>query len=113
VEFLPWVAPEGYAHQYRNIDVMLCPLMRNQFNKYRSPIKVLECSRTGTAILAENYGPYQGAGQIKEGGWNMLPEIVRTMQQQPVTFQPSMDPHLFSEKPDGERVECIKNLCRP
>ena len=110
IDFLPWASPFEYAAHYRDIDLMLCPLMRNDFNKYRSPIKILECSRTGTAILAENYGPYQGVGQIEHRGWNALPQIVSEMLNKPPHIAPSTDPHLFSEKPDTERMETMRKL---
>lgn len=110
VDFVPWHDPMNYAKVYQQIDLMLCPLMRNEFNLYRSPIKVLECSRTGTHILAEDYGPYEGAGQVREGGWAALPEIVKAHHQRPPLNQPTLDPHLFSEKPDAVRIGCIQFL---
>lgn len=111
VEFVPWASPFEYAQHYRDIDLMLCPLMRNAYNECRSPIKVIECSRTGTGIMAENYGPYRGAGQIEHRGWTLLPDIIRSYQQALPTVLPSTDPHLFSEQPDGDRVKCIQEIC--
>lgn len=110
VEFAEWASPFDYAKHYRDIDLMLSPLMRNEFNLYRSPIKIIECSRTGTGIMAENYGPYAGAGQIEERGWLLLPDIINEYRRAALNIAPGNDPHLFSEKPDADRIQVITDI---
>jgi glycosyltransferase involved in cell wall biosynthesis len=47
-----------YGTHYENVDVLLAPLKENDFNYVKSQLKVIEAGFTGTAIIAENYGPY-------------------------------------------------------
>lgn len=47
-----------YAAHYSNIDVLLAPLMENDFNKCKSELKVAEAGFTHTAIIAQNFGAY-------------------------------------------------------
>jgi len=110
IDFLPVEEPWSYARLYRFIDLLVCPLVRNHFNAMRSPIKAIECSVTRTAILAENYGPYQGAGQINEGGWIMLPQIARKMWEEGINIAHDINPNLYSDSVDSQRITDIINL---
>lgn len=49
---------QEYAKNYANLDVLLAPLKENDFNKYKSPLKVAECAYTNTALIASKFGPY-------------------------------------------------------
>ena len=65
-----------YATHYANVDVLLCPLKENDFNKMKSQLKFIECGFTDTAIIAQNFGPYtidsvpmiEFGGKINENG---------------------------------------------
>lgn len=48
-----------YATHYENVDVLLAPLKECDFNKVKSQLKVIEAGFTDTAIIAQDYGPYQ------------------------------------------------------
>ena len=48
-----------YANGYNEIDIMLAPLKENEFNLYKSNLKVLEAGFHKVPIIASNYGPYQ------------------------------------------------------
>lgn len=51
---------ENYIETYREIDIMLCPLIDNDLNSKKSTLKILECACTNTlCILGE---PYRGKG---------------------------------------------------
>ena len=43
-----------------NLDLVVVPLMDNDFNKSKSNIKLLECSAMGIRFLVQNLYPYQG-----------------------------------------------------
>jgi len=47
-----------YARNYENLDVLLAPLKENDFNRYKSALKVAECAYSGTMIMCTNFGPY-------------------------------------------------------
>ena len=47
-----------YSH-YNEIDVLLAPIEKNDFNYVKSPLKVAECAFSHTAIIASDYGPYK------------------------------------------------------
>lgn len=49
---------KSYATHYENVDVLLAPLKENDFNAFKSQLKVIEAGFTNTAIIASNYGPY-------------------------------------------------------
>ena len=35
------------------------PLVKNEFNKMKSQLKIIECGFSDTAIIASDFGPYQ------------------------------------------------------
>lgn len=47
-----------YATHYNNIDVLLVPLVNNQFNRAKSQLKVVEAGFFHKAIIASNVHPY-------------------------------------------------------
>lgn len=54
-----WTKPVNkYATHYNDIDVLLVPLVENQFNKCKSQLKVIEAGFFNKVIIAQNYGPY-------------------------------------------------------
>lgn len=65
-----------YATHYQNVDVLLCPLKENEFNKVKSELKFVEAGFTNTAVIAQNFGPYtigsksmiEFGGKINEDG---------------------------------------------
>lgn len=49
---------DHYYEHYSEVDVLLAPLEKNEFNLVKSPLKVAECAFSHTAIIASNVGPY-------------------------------------------------------
>ena len=47
-----------YATHYNNIDVLLVPLEKNDFNKVKSQLKVIEAGFFHKGIIASDFGPY-------------------------------------------------------
>lgn len=60
-----WKKAIGYEGVYENIDVLLCPLAANNFNKFRSRLKLEEAASFQFKVVASNYGGY--FGQEQEG----------------------------------------------
>lgn len=66
----------SYATHYQNVDVLLCPLKENEFNKMKSELKFIEAGFTHTAVIAQNFGAYtigsvpmiEFGGKINENG---------------------------------------------
>lgn len=66
----------NYATHYQNVDVLLCPLKENDFNKVKSELKFIEAGFTKTAVIAQNFGAYtigsvpmiEYGGKINENG---------------------------------------------
>lgn len=55
-----WTRPiTEYATHYQNIDVLLAPLKENEFDRVKSQLKIIEAGFTDTAIIAQDFGPYQ------------------------------------------------------
>lgn len=71
-----------YATHYNDIDVLLVPLRRSDFNKMKSQLKVVEAGFFNKAIIAENFGPYtidlisaiEKGGDVNENGNALLVE---------------------------------------
>ena len=61
VETYQGVHPTGYygALQKLELDIVLAPLVDNDFNRAKSPVKALEAGAIGAAIAASNVGPYR------------------------------------------------------
>ena len=54
-----WTKPiETYGTHYQDIDVLLVPLVNNDFNICKSQLKVVESAFTNKTIIASNVGPY-------------------------------------------------------
>ena len=49
---------QTYAYHYDDIDVLLAPLVKNEFNQYKSNLKVVEAAVKDTAIIASDNIPY-------------------------------------------------------
>lgn len=47
-----------YATHYNNIDVLLVPLVKSDFNSVKSQLKVIEAGFFKKGIIASNFGPY-------------------------------------------------------
>ena len=60
----------NYAKHYRNIDVLLVPLVRSEFNEVKSELKFVEAGFTKTGVIASNFGPYtiDSDSMFKKGG---------------------------------------------
>lgn len=56
---LPPVDFESYPKLLTNIDIGLAPLASNEFNRCKSPIKLLEYGAWGIPYIASNVGPYR------------------------------------------------------
>ena len=59
--FRPWLSPYDYSHHYAHIDLMLAPLERINYNKYRSDLKMAEAAQSQTPLWCEDFGPYAGS----------------------------------------------------
>lgn len=54
-----WTKPvTSYGTHYKDIDVLLVPLVNDEFNTKKSQLKVVEAAFTNKAIIASNVGPY-------------------------------------------------------
>lgn len=60
IEWHPWVGHATYPYKLAlmNLDIGLCPLVDNQFNRNKSAIKWMEYSVMGIATIASNIPPY-------------------------------------------------------
>ena len=60
----------AYATHYQNVDVLLAPLKETEFNEPKSELKFIEAGFTKTAIIAQDFGPYQicSVPMIEYGG---------------------------------------------
>lgn len=60
MEFHPWVRHNAYPYKMfsLNLDIGLCPVVDNHFNRNKSSIKWLEYSVLGAATIASNIPPY-------------------------------------------------------
>lgn len=71
-----------YFQHYNNIDILLVPLETSDFNRVKSPLKVVECAFSHTGIVASEFGPYtldlksafQKGGTIDPNGNSLLVE---------------------------------------
>lgn len=55
-----WSRPiNEYFSLYDDIDVLLAPLVDNDFNNVKSELKAIECCFSNTALIASNVGPYK------------------------------------------------------
>ena len=50
--------PYNYAEMYNDIDVALVPLVENNFNSYKSQIKIIEAGWFNKAVIVSNVMPY-------------------------------------------------------
>lgn len=60
LEFNDWVKFVAYPYKLplMNIDIGVCPLVDNKFNRNKSALKFFEYSATGSATVASNIPPY-------------------------------------------------------
>lgn len=62
IEWHPWVNHSTYPYKLTllNLDIGLCPLVDNQFNRNKSAIKWMEYSMVDTITIASDIPPYKG-----------------------------------------------------
>jgi glycosyltransferase involved in cell wall biosynthesis len=48
-----------YGNHYKEVDVLLVPLLQTEFNIYKSPLKLAEAGATNTAVIVSNVEPYK------------------------------------------------------
>lgn len=51
-EFVGWQSVLAYQHTVNRIDIGLCPLHQDDFNKRKTPIKAMEYALAGAAVVA-------------------------------------------------------------
>lgn len=86
IEYHPWVQHNAYPYQLTllNLDIGLCPLVDNQFNRNKSSIKWMEYSMIGACTLASDIPPYsvtctnkQDALLVSDNDWSKaLQELI-------------------------------------
>ena len=55
-----WTKPiDTYANHYDAMDIVLIPLRKDFFNECKSPLKLLECSTKGKAVIINDVEPYK------------------------------------------------------
>lgn len=74
---------ENYIDLYREIDILLCPLVSNDLNKKKSTLKILEAACTDTLCILGNL--YKGKGQecdyhLYEDWYNNIKALIRDKQ---------------------------------
>ena len=52
-----------YGSIYRNIDILMVPLLNNKFNRCKSELKFIEAGFTNTAVISSNVIPYNNFGE--------------------------------------------------
>ena len=80
-----WKKPTEYQTSFEDVDVMLCPLAKIPFNKYRSRIKLEEAVAYQFKVVAIDFTPYSGQAQsgIKVvPSFNNLDEILMDLEKQ-------------------------------
>ena len=71
IEYHPWVSHSTYPYKMAlmNLDIALCPLVDNVFNRNKSAIKWMEYSLVKAATIASAIPPYEGVIKDKETGF--------------------------------------------
>lgn len=59
VELVEWVDPENVPYEVQKFDIGLSPLVDNQFNRSKCPVKTLEYMASGLPVLASNVGMHK------------------------------------------------------
>lgn len=52
-----------YGSIYRDIDILMVPLLNNKFNRCKSELKFIEAGFTNTAVISSNVIPYNNFGE--------------------------------------------------
>lgn len=70
-EFINWTKHNAYSYRLAtlNLDIGICPLWDNEFNRNKSAIKFFEYAAVGAATVASNIPPYS---PVMEHGKNGL-----------------------------------------
>ena len=60
----------SYISCYDEIDILLVPLLDNEFNKYKSELKMVEASAMGKPVIVSDVNPYKlcAINAIEKGG---------------------------------------------
>lgn len=70
LEMLPWISHSAYPFRLfsMNLDIGLCPVIDNVFNRNKSAIKWMEYSTVGAASIASKIPPYSPVIEDRQTG---------------------------------------------
>lgn len=76
IECHTWVNYEVYPYKLAclNLDIGLCPVVENEFNRNKSAIKYFEYSMVGAASIASDWPPYSPCITDRKDGLLVKPE---------------------------------------
>lgn len=108
-QFLPWVDVEQYHQKLFDLGcaIGLCPLARNEFNRFKSNIKWLEYSAAGMATIATDIEPYRVG--VENGRSGLLVENNEESWYGAIK-RLIVDPAFRNRLVDGARVTIQKNF---
>lgn len=55
---LPTASPTEYYKNYQYADICLAPLIKSEFNSFKSNLKILEAAHAGCPVIASKVNPY-------------------------------------------------------
>lgn len=87
VEFIPWKPYEEYPDTIREIDILLCPVNDDEFNKFKSGIKAVEGMSQGCTVIASDHPIYRRVVNHRHNGL-----LVKTSWDE--ALEEAMDPRL-------------------
>ncbi len=105
----PWIKPTEYHNNYKNLDVMLCPLSANYFNKFRSELKLDEAAAFKFKVIASDFGPYRSnkspGVETCFQNFDNLDEVLLKLKSQPV-------PAVTNKWADAQqkRIDCLHEI---
>lgn len=59
-KLIPFAPVTSYYSAYAEADICLVPLVNSNFNRHKSPLKVLEAANIGLPVIASEVNPYLG-----------------------------------------------------
>lgn len=101
VEYFGWVPHEVYPYhlKFMNLDIGLCPIIDNEFNRRKTSIKHFEYAVVGSASIASNIPPYsldikdgENGLLVGENGWfDAMEELIKDKQKRDKLLKNAFD----------------------
>lgn len=119
-KIIPAALVTEYYNAYQHADVCLIPLLQNEFNSYKSNLKILEAAHMGLPVIVSKVHPYMDIPHVNycktpaDWGYHMrrLINFPQRRKEEGAKLKEWADKYFSFEKINLERKQIFEHVCK-